>query len=188
MACVIRAMKNSKGGGADAPASSSPTDTAPAEATAPGEASTDPSVASPGPEGAGDTNAPAHGVAEDVAEQPEGDAVTVVDPMKAATAGDSDSPATDDGSRAVVNPELSAAARDELQRLLGGEFERDVADPYNANGHVVLRVAPGRSIWRGGRHFTAGIAEVLACREVTPEQLALILGEPAFTCTFERAE
>ena len=83
-----------------------------------------------------------------------------------------------------VSAELAAAAAAELQRLMRSDFERDVATHGDAGGDIVLQVLPTITLWRGGRHFAAGqLAELTHC-DVTWTELARILAEPAFHCTF----
>ena len=70
------------------------------------------------------------------------------------------------------------------QPILRCAFEDGIDDPAGAVGGVALHVTPTISIWRGGRHFSAGSTAVLEPVDVTREQLARILAEPTFTCIF----
>lgn len=160
---MSRAPKKPREGQAAAPASSSPAEVA-------------------------NTSAPAHEPAEVVVEKLSSDAVTAAVPVETAPGGDDAPPSTGDGSRAVANPALAAAAREALQRRARSAFEADAADPGNGEGRFVLRVAPRLSIWRGGRYFTAGMVERLTFGDLSADQLRQVLGEPAFTCTFELSE
>lgn len=111
-----------------------------------------------------DTAAPPRGPGEDVAEKPEGDAVTAPDPAKAATAG-ADALATDAGSGAGVTGLQSAGPQ----------------EPDGAPVAVLVEALVTRR--RGGQAWAAGDKVEFAVGALTDEQLAQLLADPGFRVT-----
>ena len=185
---VSRTVKSRGKGQAETPASDSPaTDIAPGAEAAPAEVSTAQAVASAGPEGRehGDTtesDASGSASADSLGDQASAEAVTAPPAEEASAEAAGGSSGNAGEAWRAASPELAAAAHEELQRLLRVDFEQGIDG--GASCGIVLCVGAQLPLWRGGRFFGTGETHVVEPIDVTREQLARILAEPAFTCAF----
>lgn len=126
-----------------------------------GKGAADASAAAPDP-AIVDTNGPAGGLAEDVAEEPTGDAVTAAGPVQAPTTA---------ASQTVPSPPV--VSRDDGH-----------PDPETSMDMPFLTVSAHATRRRAGRQWVAGEAVTFTLAEVDGLDLEALVADPGFTVTF----